>query len=379
VLAFVVYAGIAGSGAARVDGQVGGVLRDLAVEPVALSDADRRTLARRGDGATEVIHRLHTDGVVVGEVVRSAGHGAVLRLLMYDAAGRRKDFLEVPLSGDALADADLQTIGENVRADYAELLQIPEIVPTPPEPPPPGPGPVPAPPPPPETIATHEQPEEPPLHLQLVVGLGVLARTFAPGPPALLGYRSGPVGVIGLDAQVEPAGPLSLGAHVERSLTMSTRIAGVDVATAVTRWQLGAAWSFRPSAGLALAPTLAIGRRTFTVESKDPTRSPDADYTYLGAGLRLTLRHGALTAMATAAFEPVLGDEEATEMSFGPTRIFALDAAVDVGVRLSSVIFLRAEASVQRFWWTWPDAGARGAGGAQDTYPGAGGWIGFRY
>jgi hypothetical protein len=369
-LALVVYAGIAGTGAAHVDAQLVTLFRDLAIDPVALTVGERRALAR-GD-ARRLVQAMRTDGVVVGEVAR-AGHGVLLRLSVYDGAGRRKDFLEMTLDGDELAEGDLETIRSNVRADFGDALQLPEILPNPPEPEPTPLAPAPAP------IVTHEQPTEPPLHIQLAVGFGVLSRTFAPGPPALVGYRSDPVASIGFDAAVEPSGPLGLSAHVERSLGMSTRIAGVDVETEVSRWQLGAAWSFRPAAAVTLAPTLAIGKRTFTIDSKDPTRSPDGDYTYVGAGLRFAWSAGRLGGLAWAAFEPVIAGDESTTMSFGSARRFAIDAAVDVGVRVSTSAFVRVEASLQRFWWSWPDAGARGAGGAEDTYPSAGGWVGFRY
>jgi hypothetical protein len=374
-LALVVYAGIAGSGAARVDTQLRALLGDVGIDPVELTDGQRRALARHGDDVRSSILRLHTDGVVVGEVVRRPGHGAVLRVLVYDGAGGRKDFLEMPLDGDTLAAGDLETIRSNVQADFRDALPLPEILPDEPEVVPARPPSIP----PPVPIATHEQPAEPPLHVQIGVGFSAIARTFAPGPPALVGYRSGAVPAIGFDVEVEPAGPLSLGAHVEQSLGMSTRIADVDVSTSVARWQLGAALSFRPGATVTLAPTLAIGRRTFTVDSKDPTRSPDGDYTYVGAGLRLGWSAGRVAALAAAAFEPVLGGDEPTMMSLGPARRFGIDAAIAVTVRLSAALFVRAEASAQRFWWSWPDAGTRGAGGAEDTYPGAGGWLGYRY
>ncbi|HSD86560.1 MAG TPA: hypothetical protein VLB44_03560, partial [Kofleriaceae bacterium] len=56
-----------------------------------------------------------------------------------------------------------------------------------------------------------------------------------------------------------------------------------------------------------------------------------------------------------------------TEMALGEATRWAIDAGAGVDVRFGHAV-VRAAADYQRFEWAWSMAGARGAGGATDSY-----------
>src|SRR5438034_8372347 len=90
----VVFVGIGGADASRVDHQMQSLLhKDARVDTAKVSAAALRTLARHGDGCRAIVRGLHADGVVGGELLDS--HGQVtLRVVVYDGDGGLKDLVE---------------------------------------------------------------------------------------------------------------------------------------------------------------------------------------------------------------------------------------------------------------------------------------------
>jgi hypothetical protein len=105
------------------------------------------------------------------------------------------------------------------------------------------------------------------------------------------------------------------------------------------------------------------------IHSTNPSRSPDGDYNYLIAGAAGSVAIGKRVTLRTAvALEPVLFGAEPTETAFGEASRWATDVDGAIEVRPNEHVFVRAAADYQRFMWSWDMAGARGAGGAVDSY-----------
>jgi hypothetical protein len=118
----VVFVGVGGNGAARVDRQVGALLsRDTGAQQVKVSADDQRALARHGGASRAIVRRLHADGVVAGEVVVSNG-ATVLRIAAYDHDGGLVDLLELPISGPQLARADIAMLRTQLVPDLEGLV-----------------------------------------------------------------------------------------------------------------------------------------------------------------------------------------------------------------------------------------------------------------
>jgi hypothetical protein len=161
----------------------------------------------------------------------------------------------------------------------------------------------------------------------------------------------------------------AIGVVFDHTLGMTTAMANDRAGTAMSRWEATAAYSIE-AGPIAVAPMLGFGHRGFSIESADPSRSPDSDYNYLLAGATVSLPLGSRVALAaTAAFQPVLFGEEPTEMAFGEARRWGVDVGAAVEVHPVPHFVVRAAADYQRFSWSFDMAGARGAGGATDSYP----------
>jgi hypothetical protein len=129
-----------------------------------------------------------------------------------------------------------------------------------------------------------------------------------------------------------------------------------------------------------LAPEAGLGRRTFSIQSTDPSRSPDGDYTYAIAGITAAVAVTPTVGLrGEAAFEPVLAGNEATEMAFGPATRWGMHGGVALEVKPTAHTVARASADYQQFSWSWDMAGARGAGGATDSYLSAALTLGADY
>ncbi len=119
----VVFVGIGGDDAARIDRQVGALLhRDTGAEVVKVSPADRRALARHTRGAGAIARRLHADGVVAGELVTTRG-AVVLRIAAYDHAGGLVGLLELPLASRQLGKGELAMLRTQLVPDLEALLE----------------------------------------------------------------------------------------------------------------------------------------------------------------------------------------------------------------------------------------------------------------
>jgi hypothetical protein len=216
------------------------------------------------------------------------------------------------------------------------------------------------------------------LHIRAGAGIGLASRSFTPGPSTVPGYSSSPVATIHLEAGVMPTTRASLGVIAERTLQMGTPLHGGMTNTTMSRWEATAGYTLVRS--IALAPQLGVGRRSFGMDSTDPSRSPDSDYNYLILGARASVGLGSRIALhGVAAFEPVVSGNEPTAMAFGHASRWAFDLGASVDVRLLTHVFARVSADFQQFSWSWDQAGTRGAGGAVDGYPSGALSLGAEY
>jgi hypothetical protein len=439
----VVFVGITGGNAGKVDKQVQQVVSTAHVERANVPQATVRTLARHGEGSRELVSQLHVDGVIGGELV--VDHGQLsLHLVIYDGAGAMKSYNEISIAGRTLTKDELSVLHDNIIDEVASLVPAeskklrtqPAVAATPApaaklakaekkpiktptksprkgaladpfataeiemEPTPSAPlasttheaaavetadastdgaavsvdemmaatagaevDPLA-----PTTIATSTlSPDS--LHLAAELGFGVTGRNFAPGPATVAAYSSTPVGSLRAAGHVQPTARIRLDASIERTLSMTTPLAAGAAPTTMSRWEVAGSYTL-VHGGIDLRANLGLGHRAFSIESIDPARSPDGDYSYLITGATAALPIGSkLVLEGTLAFEPVVGGTDATQMQFGGASRWAVDAGVAAEVRPIKHVFVRAAFDYQRFGWSWDSAGARGQGGAVDAYP----------
>ena len=441
----VVFVGITGGNAGKVDQQVQSVVSTAHVERTTVPTATVRTLARHGEGSRELVSQLHVDGVIGGELV--VDHGQLsLHLVIYDGQGAMKSYNEISIAGRTLTKDELAVLRDNIVDEVANLVPaepkqklraqpvavaapVAKVVPVakvakaerkPAKAPKKGAiadpfanaeiemDPTPAAP-----LATtkHEaaavetadastpadgavsvdelmaatsgaevdlgsagsvttaalSPDS--LHLAAELGFGVTGRNFSPGPATVAAYSSTPVGALRAAAHVQPTARTRLDASIERTMSMSTPLAGGAAATVMSRWEVSGSYTL-VHGGIDLRANLGLGHRAFSINSVDPARSPDGDYNYLLAGATAALPIGnKITLEGMLAFEPVLGGTDATQMSFGGASRWAVDAGVAAELRPLEHVFARLAFDYQRFGWSWDSAGARGQGGAVDAYP----------
>jgi hypothetical protein len=206
------------------------------------------------------------------------------------------------------------------------------------------------------------------LHLHAGAGLGLAGRVFS-APASVTGYSSTPVGAVQFTAGLEPTARTALDVTAEHTLTMNSPVADGMAPTSMSRWEVTGAYRLVRGA-VELSPIIGLGHRSFSIDSTDPSRSPDGDYSYVLLGATLGKPIGKhLTVRANAAFEPVLSGVEPTEMAFGEATRWAIDVGAAIELRPITHVFARAAVDYQRFAWSWDQAGARGAGGATDSYP----------
>jgi hypothetical protein len=222
-------------------------------------------------------------------------------------------------------------------------------------------------------------PEDPRLALRLGVGLGVVSRSFSPGPSTVTGYSSAPVGAVSVAAEIQPAKRLCLDALAERSVAMQTPMGQAMAPTSMSRWEVSADY-FVKTGRFALAARAGLGRRAFAIDTNLVGRTPDSSYNYLVLGAQATAAvTPRITLRGLAALEPVVSGTEQTEMAFGEAQRWAIDVGGAVEVRVRDHVYARFAADVQRFAWSWTGAGQRGAGGAVDMFPSAIASVGAAY
>jgi hypothetical protein len=207
------------------------------------------------------------------------------------------------------------------------------------------------------------------LHLGVSLGLGLAGRNFAPGPATVAPYSSRPVGTIAGEGYISPTARTTVAIRGERTLMMSTPVGETMATTAMSRWEAAGRYTAVHGGKVEIAPMLGFGRRTFVIHSTNPSRSPDGDYNYLIAGAAGSVAIGKRVTLRTSvALEPVLFGAEPTETAFGEASRWATDVDGGLEVRLNEHVLARLAADYQRFMWSWDMAGARGAGGAVDSY-----------
>ncbi|MCE9573252.1 MAG: hypothetical protein K8W52_08855 [Deltaproteobacteria bacterium] len=421
----VVFVGIGGDDAARIDRQVGALLhRDTGAEQVKVSAADRRALARHTGESRAIARRLHADGVVAGELV-TKGRSVVLRVAAYDRDGGLVDLLELPLDSAQLGKNDLAMLRTQLVPDLEALVEAggsgDDDAPAPAPAKPPARRGKPSAPPaaaPPQadddapaavsedasdaptsedasesatdgasdgsatdggdtdsasatddaSLSADADEEEPTLHMRASLSVGVVGRTFT-ASPAVPSYSASGVGAVGFTAEVQPTPRTALAVSTERTIGMQTTMGADAATTVVSRWSATAAYDLRRGR-VVVAPVLGLGRRSFEIESADPARSPDDHYGYVIAGLSTAAAIKPwLSLSAGAAFEPVVKGAQATAMQYGTARRLGVEAWGAIEVQPHDHVFVRVAFDYQRFSWAWPSAGALANGGAVDSYP----------
>jgi len=227
------------------------------------------------------------------------------------------------------------------------------------------------------TVSTDDDEPAPKLGLRVAVGPSLLGRSFSPGPATIAGYSTTVVPAARFTAAAAPTDRVSIQVLAERTLGMSTTVGDDTDSTSISRWEATAGYTISRGR-VDLTATGGLGHRAFVIESKDPMRSPDGRYTYLVFGLDAARAFGRVTIHTCATFLPVIAGDQPTAMAFGAARRWGLDLAVGATVGLGR-LYLDATADYQRFQWSFPDAGDRGAGGAVDAYPTAALAVGARY
>ena len=211
------------------------------------------------------------------------------------------------------------------------------------------------------------------------LGLGVASRSFAPGPAAVSAYSGGAVAMSRLEGELRPAPRFGLRFLIDHAFDFATAMPdGQSANTTLSRWQAAATVRL-PLGRVALEGLAGLGARHFTIDSKNLTRAPDGDYTYLVLGGRAHLTLGPTALTALAELQPVLGGGQPTMSTFGPATRWALDIGAGFDVLFGHHLYARASADYQRFDWSWSQAGARGAGGAVNGYLAAALSLGLRY
>ena len=426
-----------------VEHQVVSIVHELHVKPVAMPASKLRTLTHHGDATRALVRHLHASGVIGCEVVGGHG-SATLRLVIYDGDGGLKTFTEVAVGPHGLSKDDLDVLRSNMEDDVASLggapaPSEPEVAeapapaaepaharghahaetPAPDEiemdPTPAATAPAPA-----AQQASDSESSDahgdatkstadatdavsadeiaamtsgggetdlhagapaPALHLGATVGFGIASRYFSPSPATVAAYSASPVGAVVAEAHVQPTAKTTLSVSTLQTLNMTTPMNdGSIAATSISRWEVGGTYALVHGSRFALAARAGFGRRAFTIDSNDPSRSPDGNYNYVIAGVDGSMHLGRkLVVRALAALEPVVSGTEPTEMAFGEATRWALDVGGAVEYRPYAHLFAQAAAEYQRFSWSWDMAGARGAGGAVDEYPSASLSIGADY
>ncbi|HEX5062251.1 MAG TPA: hypothetical protein VFV99_22930 [Kofleriaceae bacterium] len=416
----VIFAGLLG-GHGDVDKQVANVLSDLHVKTVKLPAASLQKLTHKDDETDDVVRSLDADGVIACEVVKGA-----LRVWIYDHNGKLKTFSEVPLTKKGLTRDAMDALRSNLGADIATMRGGKSEVadsPAPAKPakpivvakrekpvakpaakqseadvvasdiddddplapkkavrkPAPEPSPAAK-----ETAAvddagssdeidalTAEQTDAKPapatrsLRFGASAGIGAVSRSFKPGSSGVLRYSNTPVPAVALDAYVQPMRRLTLSIGGERSLQLTTTMRdGTKVPTTISQWEAGGTYAFVHRPRVDLGVHVGAGGRAFAIDTMDPARSPDGDYTYLIAGIDAAAHLGSRVTLRTiAAYEPVVSGTAPTEMASGDARGSALEVSGVIEVRAASHVFVRAMAQYQRFSWSWD------TGHASDQYP----------
>ena len=391
----VVFAGILGNQqeAGVIGHEVTAAISERAqLTPKPLPASQLRVLTHHGSGSRELVVKLHVDGLIGGELIDQDG-GLTLRLVVYGPDGGLRSLNEIPLRHRMLSLDDLGVIRANLSDEVLALS--PAVTPAPVAKAAPA-----APPAPSEEIAaapvetaSAEAPEattvtepapasdsveaqsddgfqpDPSLGLRLGAGLGVSSRTFLPGPSTVPGYASSAVATVNVAAQIRPTRRLALDALAERAVSMSTPMGNGTAATTMSRWEVSGDYDLRQGP-IVIAARLGLGRRSFSIDSNDPGRSPNGEYNYAIVGATVSTQLGKrVSVRGLAAFEPVMWGSEPTEMAFGEASRWAFDLGAALEVRPREHVFARLAGDFQQFAWSWSRAGARGAGGAVDRYP----------
>ncbi|MEO6773488.1 MAG: hypothetical protein ABI467_10775 [Kofleriaceae bacterium] len=425
----IVFVGIAGNHHDTVEHQLAPVFNKAGVTERAIPMRDLGQIARHTDASKDIVKRMHVDGVIGGALI-TAGGQKTFRIVVYDGQGNMRSLDETPLSGKKLTSGDLEVLAINLTDEVGDLGRgkkpasgphaeaVADIEIDPPETARPArPAAHTAPP---QTelatpsfaepdssepthdaapkqtanadavsmdeieamtgggdtpvdggssTATASAPEST-LHLHVGAGLALIGRVFTP-PMALNGFTSTPVGGAQFAAGVSPTVRTSLDVMAERTLAMTTSLATGGASTVISRWQVNGGYALVDHAqGTKLVANLGLGHRAFSIESTDPSRTPDNEYNYVALGARLAQPVGERVVLrGELELEPVFGGTDGMQMTLGPSTRWGLDVGAALEYRLAAHFVARGAFDYQRFSWSWDAAGTRGAGGASDSYP----------
>jgi len=206
-------------------------------------------------------------------------------------------------------------------------------------------------------------------HLHADLGVEAAGRWLSPGAATVASYEARSAAAVRVGGGIDPTPDLHVAAMAEDALAMTSALADGMATTTMTRWEIGASYD-AAHGPVTIGPVLGVGHRAFSIESTDPARTPDTDYTYLIVGATARRAFGGRwLASGSVSFEPVIAGDQPTAIVVGDQRAWGLAVGAAVEVRPAAHVFARASIDVQRFAWSWSSAGPRGSGGASDVYP----------
>src|ERR1051326_4566076 len=120
---------------------------------------------------------------------------------------------------------------------------------------------------------------------------------------------------------------------------MATPVEGGMAATSMSRIEFVAGYALT-TGSLRISPEVGLGRRTFSIDSDDPSRTPDGEYNYAIVGASASTAVGSSLVMRGGlAFEPVVSGAEPTEAALGEASRWAFDVGLAVEWRMQAHVF----------------------------------------
>jgi hypothetical protein len=426
----VLFVGLVGTDPGHIDRQIVQAEHRLKVKRV--TSADAKALAANDDSSIAVVKKLGADGVVVGQLVTESRRNHSLRLVIYNSEGTMTSMSELPLGVRRMLNRDdIAVLKSNLGDEVTSLLaakdeprkavakRAPVSASDDPlasagttgadlasgggdDDDPLGKKPQQAKP---TTTAAADTGDGAGDNTQVKaasgdtaatagavrdligadVGVGVVSRSFDPGPSTIRGYGAGTIPMAHLNITAHPFAHATANFFYERTLGMETVLEGDSnsqaIASEVQRWE-GTAQYALIHGKVDVAPMVGVGYRNFAVNTP-PTmndRSPDGSYTYaiLGGLVSYPVTpklhiHGSL------AFEPMIGGAEPTIGLVGASTRWGLDVGIAAEYYITDRIYTRAALDYQRIEWSWNAQNMVPAGTALDSYPTGTIAVGARY
>jgi hypothetical protein len=434
----VLFVGLVGTDPGHIDRQIVQAENRLKVKKVTVADA--KALANNDDTSIDVVKKLGADGVVVGQLVTQSKRSHSLRVVIYNSVGTMTSMSELPLGVRRMLNKDdLAVLKSNLNDEVTSLLAAKDPGPKKKgtavaaktqisasddlasapsssnssaslgadlasgggdDDDPLGKKPQQAKPT--QTAAADSGDSSGDANqvkassgdtaasagkvrdlIGADLGVGVVSRSFDPGPSTVRGYGAGTIPEAHLDVIAHPFAHATAAFAFERTLGMETVLEGDTnsqaVSSDVQRWELTAQYAVIHGK-VDVAPMVGIGSRDFSASTTAMDRSPDASYTYAIVGGIVTypvtpklVLHGSL------AFEPMVGGAEPTISLVGASTRWGLDVGIAAEYYITDRIYTRAALDYQRIEWSWNAQNMVPAGTALDSYPTGTIAVGARY